>query len=414
MTAGVVSSTRSLPAWRNSVLLVFGIAGFGLASWLVRVPAARDGLEATTFQMGILALAISVGSVLGFVTASRVARRLSPRRVIWTSLIVSAFALVAAGLGSSAGAGQWGYAITLGSLVLYGLGNGTCNVTMNVEGAAVERGLGRPVMPWFHAVFSIGSALGGAAGALAAALGVPPSVHLSIVGVLMMIAASLSVRQLSAVPPASSSSENSSSAEDWGADHAAGDPARGRSGSAWLDPRTLLIGLVVLGMSFANGAANDWIALAMVDGHGVDDGVAALTVDAFVIVVVITRLCGVSLLARFGRVRVVQGSAVFAVAGILIFTLAPNPVVAVCGAVFWGAGIALAFPIGMSAAADDPAKAAGRIALVAAIGYAGSLVGPPLIGFVAEGAGILDALFIALGFAIAAGLVAPVLRRQKA
>ncbi|GMA94080.1 hypothetical protein GCM10025881_09040 [Pseudolysinimonas kribbensis] len=151
----------------------------------------------------------------------------------------------------------------------------------------------------------------------------------------------------------------------------------------------------------------------MVDGHGSGPGVAALAVDVFTIAVVVTRLTGVLLLSRLGRVRTVQLTAAVAIAGLLLFILVPNPVVAFVGAALWGLGVSLGFPIGMSAAGDEAQGATGRIAVVAAIGYAGSLVGPPLIGFVAGGVGIRTALLIAVVLVVAAGAVAPVLSRSR-
>jgi MFS family permease len=387
----------SVVAWRRSVFIVFGLSGFGVASWLSRVPSARDGLHASTLQMGVLALGISIGSVGGFIVAGRIGSRFSPKRVIGSSLFVAAVGLILAGLGASL---LSDYPLTMAGLILLGLGNGTCNVTMNVEGAAIERTLARPVMPWFHAVFSIGAAVGASLGALAATLKVSPSVHLLVAGVIVIGLSTVAVRQLSVSPPQA-------------VPHPAGASLAARRLGAWLEPRTLLIGVVVLGMSFANGAANDWVALAMVDGHGVGDGAAALTVDAFTVAVVVARLFGVPILARFGRVRTVQASAVVAIVGLLLFILGPSAPLAIVGVALWGLGIALAFPIGMSAAGDDPRGASARIAIVAAIGYAGSLVGPPLIGFVAEQVGILHALLLVLALVVAAGIVAPVLRPRR-
>jgi MFS family permease len=393
---------RVTVAWRNSVMLVFGISGFALASWLSRVPSVRDELGATTFQMGVLALAISAGSICGFVLAGRVAARFDPQRVIAVALCGTTTGLLLAGIGASA---IGSFPLTFVGLLLLGLSNGTCNVTMNVEGVAIERAARRPLMPWFHAVFSIGAVVGASGGALAAALDVPPAWHLAAGALVMAVAGVIAVaRRWPTVEPRRVAGERSARAEP---------PATARPRPVWREPRTLLIGLVVLGMGFANGAANDWVALATADGRGASDGVAALTIDAFTIAIVVARLGGVFVLQRWGRVRTVQVSAAVAVAGMLLFIFGGSVITGFAGAVLWGLGIALAFPIGMSAAGDDQARAAARIAIVAAIGYAGSLVGPPLIGFVAGGSGLLLALLIPLALVVAAGLAAPALRRPR-
>jgi len=394
--------TTETTRWRTSVYIIFSVTGFGLASWVSRVPSVRDALHASSLQMGFLALGIAVGSVLGFLAAGRLGPRLTPRRLITSSLILSVAGILAVGIGSS---GLGSYPIVLVGLTMLGLGNGTCNVTMNVEGAAVEHAHGRPIMSWFHAAFSIGAAIGAGLGAAAAALGVGVGVHLAIAGCLILVLTLVASRQLRGFMPEPA---RTAAADDT----PRGGLARIRQ-SAWFERRTILIGLTVLGVSFANGSANDWMALAMVDGHGVSDAVAAMTVDAYVIALVTARLFGVSILARFGRVRTVQASALLAAIGITLFIVVPSPATAVAGAICWGLGAALGFPVGMSAASDDPIGASARISVVATVGYAGLLVGPPAVGFLAEHVGQLNALFLILIFVIIAGLAAPVLRRTN-
>lgn len=386
-------AARDIGSWRRSVLAVFGLSGFGIANWLSRIPAVRDELHASAFQMGTLAFCISVGSIAGFALAGRLAYRWAPRTVITSALSVSLLGLAGAGMGVVL---PGGLAWSMIALVLLGLGNGTCNVVMNVEGAGIEYALSRPVMPQFHAMFSAGAAAGAGVGALCAALRIAPTVQLIAVSAAIGMILPGITRALSA---AAAVTENTSRVKS--------SPLRGTAAS--FEVRTMLIGVVVLGMSFANGAGNDWIALGMVDGHGVADGAAAATVNVFSLAVVVARLSGSRALVSLGRTRTVQISAVVGLAGLLLFIFAPTALWAFAGSILWGLGVALAFPIGMSAAGDDPRYAAKRIAVVAAIGYAGSLVGPPLIGFIAGSTGILHALLIVPVLVVAAGLATPVL-----
>jgi fucose permease len=175
----------------------------------------------------------------------------------------------------------------------------------------------------------------------------------------------------------------------------------------------VLIGVVLLGMSFANGAANDWISLAMVTGHHVPAVAGALTFWVFVCAATVTRLLGGTVLRNLGRVGALRVSAVCAVAGIGGFILVPSPALAVVGAVLWGLGSALGFPIGMSAAGDDGRAAARNIGVVATIGYAGSLAGPPLLGLAGDHLGLLRALAVPLFTVVVAGLLAPVTREPR-
>ncbi|MCU1545058.1 MAG: major facilitator superfamily 1, partial [Homoserinimonas sp.] len=175
--------------------------------------------------------------------------------------------------------------------------------------------------------------------------------------------------------------------------------------SMWTDSRTLLIGLIVLGMAFAEGTANDWLALTMVDGYGVGESTGALIFGVFVTAMTVGRLAGVKVLDRFGRVPVLRASAALAVIGLLVVIYGPGTVTAVVGVILWGLGSALGFPTGMSAAADDPRTAAARVSAVATIGYLSFLVGPPAIGFLGEQNGLRNTLLIVLVLVVVAGLV---------
>jgi MFS family permease len=139
------------------------------------------------------------------------------------------------------------------------------------------------------------------------------------------------------------------------------------------------------------------MALALVDGYDVGGSLAAIGFGVFVASMTVARLVGTVLLDRYGRVTVLRGTAVSAVAGVLLFVFAPSVPLALAGAVLWGMGASLGFPVGMSAAADEPDRAASRVSVVSSIGYTAFLAGPPLIGFLAEHAGILRALLVVLG-----------------
>ena len=161
----------------------------------------------------------------------------------------------------------------------------------------------------------------------------------------------------------------------------------------------------MLAFAFTEGSANDWIAVALVDGHGSSETVGAIAFGLFVAAMTVGRLAGGALLERFGRVAVLRATAACALVGLLLVLLGGSTPVALVGALFWGVGASLGFPVGMSAAADDPARAAVRVSVVSSIGYTAFLAGPPLIGLLAEHDGILVALFVVVG-ALVLGLLA--------
>jgi predicted MFS family arabinose efflux permease len=371
---------------RTAVAVAFAANGVAFASFISRTPAIRDTLGLSTGQLGLLLLCASGGAVVGLPLAGSIVHRIGTARTVLAAALTMGLglALLAAGLLTGLVA-----AAALG-LVFAGLGNGVWDVAMNVEGADVERGLGRSLLPKLHAGFSLGTVSGAAVGAVSAAAGVPLAAQLLVVAVLVLVVVAIATRRF--LPPQKTTAER----------QAAGSGVL----AAWREPRTLLIGLLVLGCAFTEGSANDWIALALVDGYGTSDTLGAVAFGFFVAAMTAGRLIGGAALERFGRVAVLRATAAVALAGLLLVLLGGSTPVALGGALLWGVGSSLGFPVGMSAAADDPARAPARVSVVSSIGYTAFLVGPPLIGLLAEHAGILRALFVVLGALVVALLAA--------
>ena len=399
MTDAAVSTRPAYAAaWRNAVFVVFALNGFGAAAWISRIPSIRDQLELSVTQVGFLILGVSVGAIVGMVLSSHLVHWLGERRVILLFLAGCGVSLAVVGVGVSV-LGSFGVAIL--GFALYGLTSGICDVGMNVSGAGAERANGRNIMPWFHASWSFGTVAGSAIGAAMAFAHVDVLLHLGAVGVLQLVGAIILIRW---IPTDAALAE----------EHGETDPVTFRERMAiWLDPRTLLIGLLVLGMAFTEGSANDWIAIGFIDDRGFDNGQGALMFGVFTVAMTIGRIAGVPLLDRFGRVPVLRGAALAAAIGLAIVILVPIIPIAVAGVVLWGLGASLGFPVGMSAAADDPRTAAASVSAVATVGYAAFLIGPPLIGFVGDHIGVLNALWIVLGLIVIATLCIPAAREPE-
>ena len=372
----VLAPTSVLERARIAVGLVFVLNGTVFASWVSRLPAVREALGLSTGQLGLLLLCMSVGSVIGLPTSGPLVARFGPARTVLGGALVVASGLLLTAAGVAVGQ----VPVTGLGLLLSGLGIGTWDVAMNVEGADVERRLDRTLMPRFHAGFSLGTVAGAVLGAGAAATGVAVQVQLAVTAVLAATAVAVAVRAFLPVLPHEDA------------------PAGLRLAEAWRERRTLLIGATVLCFAFVEGTANDWLAIALVDGHGASEAVGALGFACFVAAMTAARTVGGSLLARHGRTVVLRGTAAVAVAGLLLVVLAPSLPLVALGALLWGAGAALGFPVGMSAAADDPRGAAVRVSVVSSIGYTAFLAGPPLVGLLAEPErlGVLDALLVVL------------------
>jgi fucose permease len=386
-------SRAQVVAWRNAMFVIFALCGIGMASWVARLPATRDALAATTLEMGVLIFGLSLGSILGLLTSSHVIARLGARTTMAWAFTIAPLGLALAGVAATVGPS---FAVIFLGLAVFGASFSICDVAMNVSGAANERALARTIMPIYHAFFSFGTIAGAGLGVVAEQLAVPIAVHIGIIALIIIVGGHLSLRFLQSEHGVAEGEEPVAAddhSKSW----------RGRL-SIWRDPRTLLIGVIVLGMAFAEGSANDWLSLAMVDGYDLDNSGGALMFGVFVTAMTVGRLCGVLLLDRFGRVPVLRGSAVLAIVGLLVVIFGPNAGVAVVGIVLWGLGSALGFPVGMSAAADDPRTAAARVSAVATIGYCAFLVGPPVIGLLGEQFGLLRALLVVLVLVVGAGL----------
>jgi fucose permease len=379
----------TLTAARNAVGLSFFLNGLVFASWVSRIPEVRASFDLTNGQLGLVLLAIALGSVLALPTTGAAINALGTVRILRLGAGAATLGMVAAAFGL-------GHVLplTVAGLFVYGLGIGVWDVAMNVEGAEVERGLRRTIMPRFHAGFSGGTVVGALLGALLIELGVPAVVHL--VGIVLLAVVLVWRTSPSFLPVAERHEESATSA------------AR-----AWLEPRTLLIGVMVLALAMTEGTANDWLAVALVDGHDVSHAVGVAGFAVFVLAMTVGRFAGTGLIDRFGRVVVLWGTMALAGAGVLLIVLADQPVLVVLGIVLWGVGASLGFPVGMSAAADDPVRAASRVSVVSTIGYAAFLAGPPLLGFVGDEVGTLNALLVVAVLLMPAALVVPAAREQR-
>ncbi|WP_343074770.1 MFS transporter [Nakamurella aerolata] len=398
LLAGGAISRQQGKAWTVAVFIIFAVNGLGLASWMSRVPSVRDTLGASTFQMGLLIVGLSAGSMIGLAASSHLIATFGAKRCMLVSGSIMFCGLMLAGGGDAMAA----YGVIFAGLFLWGIATACCDVAMNLSGAANEKVMGRTLMPLFHAFFSFGTMAGAGLGALAAKVHLPVGWHMliiAIVGLILLLAVAIPRVQ-----------PESLGITDGDADqpHTS---VRDRL-SVWKQPTTLLIGLIVLGMTFAEGSAGDWLALGMVDDRNTSNATGALVYGVFVTAMTVGRLAGGRVLDRFGRVPVLRACVAMAVAGLALVIFVPSVPVAVLGTVLWGLGASLGFPVGMSAAADDPRNAAARVSAVATIGYLAFLVGPPFLGLIGEHIGVLNSLIIVLVLTAAAAIAAPAARER--
>jgi MFS family permease len=388
--------------WRSAIFAIFMASGLSIATWASRVPSIKADLDLDNAQVGLILLGMGIASIIGISTSPAVMARTGARVGMLTMMLMFSAGIALVGFGSTV---FGSVPLVLAGMVLFGFGNGCLDVMMNVEATAIEQQMGKTVLPVFHAFFSFGTVIGAGIGALAAWLQLTVATHAGIMGMLLALVAVATFLQV----PVREAALDPEPAEK---------PAwRERlhtSLEAWREPRTYLLGVVMLGMAFAEGGANDWIALGTEQGHGFTTGTGAIALAVFSVGMTVVRLFGGPLVDRFGRVAVLRVLAVSAASGVLLFILAPNLPLVLVGAALWGIGASLGFPIGMSAAADDPAKAAARVSAAATIGYVAFLGGPPVLGFISEHIGLLNTLFILVALIVASGLFSGAARPLRA
>ena len=375
--------------WRFAIFAMFGANGLAIGTWASRTPATAEALDLGLAQMGLLITTIPLGALLGLIASSHVLERLGERRTAIVAQVVGMAAFAAFGL----------TAVLTGNpligaplLVLYGVGISVTNIVINLEAAASDRATGRTLMPLFHAAFSIGAVVGAALGAVGSAAHVSLAIHFPVIaavilGAILAVVHLLPELRESHVEP----------------------PTFAERMRVWVEPRTLLIGFIVLAASFTEGTANNWLSLAMVTGRGWEPELGATSVTVFAAAMVTGRFIGGWLVDRFGRVAALRTAFILAASGVLVVTLVDAPGAVFAAVALWGLGASLGYPLGISAAADVPRNAPARVAAVATVATVSGLLGPTVIGLLGEVMGLPQAfaavavlLVVALGVSSAA------------
>jgi len=367
----------------RGVHLVFVLAGFNVGQALARIPSIKAQVDASTGRLGLALLAMGIGSVLAMPWTGGLAQRFGSGAVVRCAAPLACAAW--AGIGFAHDPAQ-----LTALLFVAGAGIGVWDVAMNVQGHTQEKRDHRVLMPGLHAGWSIGTGIGAFAGAGAAALGVPLEVQLPV-------AAALTAGIVLAATRTFADDSDGGAPVTPAADHHF-DPATGRPASTTartrIAPVELALGAMVLAGALAEGAANEWLALLVVEVREAPEATGALAFACFNIAMVTGRLGGGWLITKYGRVRVLQAAGVLGTAGVLMVALVPSVAASLVGGVLWGLGISVVFPTGMSAAGDVPGRGARAIGVVSTIGYTGFILGSPTIGLVADRVGLDQALLL--------------------
>ncbi|MGI6786739.1 MAG: MFS transporter [Gleimia sp.] len=355
----------------------FFFSGFTLASFLSRIPSIRDAFSLDPATLGNALLIGALGSVLALPSTGPIAGRFGPRVTTWAGFLLWIVGILAV----IATLDQGSVLLLSVSLFVANMGTSVANSTMNISAGYVEVLSRRRIMPWYHAAYSIGTVTAALTGVLMTYWHVGVKAHL--LGVIVATLVFMFLAGLLYVPQwivASISTDDS------------GVSNTKRTRAAWGEKRTILIGVMVIGTGLMEGAANDWIPLAIVDGFDVSHALGTAALAFFLAVLTATRLLTPRMQRRWSPRPMLQVFLAIAVVGLLLFALSPWPWLALVGVAGWGIGASLGFPTAASALSTDPRMTAARISVLSTIGYGAFLVGPPVIGHIAQWVGYRSAL----------------------
>ncbi|MFJ6751739.1 MFS transporter [Streptomyces sp. NPDC091266] len=357
---------------RIALTAFFAMDGFLFAGWVVRIPAIKAQTGADAGALGLALLGVSAGAVAFMMLTGRLCRRFGTPAVTLVSALALSLGIMLPPLTHSA--------LALGLVLLvFGAAYGSLNVAMNSAAVDLIAVLRRPVMPGFHAAFSLGGMLGAGLGTLIAG-SLSPTAHLLLLAAIGLLVAgvagrSLRAHPLPALPEPLPTAEPRTTPEGSGAPH--GGRRRGRP-----DPLVLGFGLLALCTAYGEGAMADWGALHLSQDLDAGPGTAAAGYAVFALAMTVGRLSGTAVVQRFGPARALIAGGSTATAGLLLGALAPTTWAACLGFAVAGLGLANIFPIAIARAGESAGP--DGVAAASTIGYGGMLLGPPAIGFLAQ------------------------------
>ncbi|KYF78203.1 MFS transporter permease [Sorangium cellulosum] len=376
---------------RRAVSVMFLANGVAFASWAARVPAVRERLGLRDGALGLALLGVAVGAILAFRAAGPLIACVGSRRVTRVSAMLLCAALPLPALAPS-------FAALVAALLLLGASNGLMDVAMNAQAVEVERRHGRPILASVHGMFSLGGLIGAALGALAAGLAVSPAVH------LLAVAAVLAVVVLDA------GGALSADARPEPAVAAAAGASGGRRST-----RLLLLGLIAFCSSVGEGAMANWSAVYLRDELHTTAAVAATGYAVFSLAMLAGRFSGDGLTQRFGAERLVRAAALLVAGGLGAALVVNVPIALLLGFGCVGAGLSVVVPLVFRAGASAPDVAPGKaLSTLATLSYGGFLVGPPLIGLLADRFTLRGGLAVVVALVLVIVALAPVVARGPA
>jgi MFS family permease len=354
-----------------AVAAAFMLNGASFGIWAARIPAVKEQTGLDAAGLGFALLGASIGAVLTMTFGGWLGSKFGTH--VMTPLTTVGCAVMMVFIGAS-----FNFASLTLSLLVFGICQGTMDVSMNANGMAVEHAGGGPIMSRLHASWSIGAFLGALVSTQVAALGIPVFPEFAVSAAVLGIGGVF--LRLTMLPDKHSEG---------------GGRLRLPTG-----PLALLGALALFGL-MAEGSATDWSGVYLQSTMKASEGVAGLAVTVFTGSMAVARLAGDRLSLRLGSARLVSGGAALAALGLALAIAVQIPAVAIVGFGMMGLGLAAVVPTLFRAAGSQPGiPASVGIAAVSTMGYAGGLIGPPVIGTVASFATLRGSLAIILAMLV--------------
>lgn len=376
---------RDLRTARFGAVLTFVLAGLMVGTMTVRIPALTDKLGLSEADVGGLLLAWGLGALVTMQSMRRVMSRAGSRAVLRVGGPLTALSLAAVGLAPN-------LPVLLAAAVVFGMTFGLFDIAMNAQGSTVERAYGRPLMNGMHAGWCIGAMSAGITGSLSIALGLSFTANLVLVSVLSMPV--LLVLGRAYLPDAP-------------APETASRPRRR------LPAVVYLLGALAFFAFMVEGVVADWNGLYLRDTLKAPEALAALGYPIFEAGMLLGRMTGDRLRSRFGVRGMLTASGLATAVFFGVVLAVPTPVVALAAMFFVGLGVATISPLTLSLAGTATSTPGPAIAQAGAMGYAGLLLGPVVIGFLSDVTSLRTALVVAVALGLLIAGAARLLPRRE-
>ncbi|MCX5493965.1 MFS transporter [Kaistia dalseonensis] len=360
------------------IMALFFVYSCALSNWLIRIPDVQHRLQLDPAALSICLLGVPVGLVISMAFSGLVVERLGPRRAIRLGFVIFLVPLLLPGFATSS-------TMLFFALMLVGLGMGPLEVGLNVTADRIGTAIGRTVMSRCHGFWSLGLMAGGITGSAAATFGLAPEHHMVLVVLVLITLGELLALRLPPLRP---------------------EPAApGEKAPVFvLPPRNIiLLCLFAFGMLLVEGAITDWSAIYLRDDFGAVPPVTGFAFTAFGLFMAGGRLAGDWLSMRYGPATMARICCLIGLAGIAAMVLAVDPMMVIIGAAAGGFGVSIIFPLAVTAAAARGGSPAVNVSALSLLSFTGFLVGPPVIGFVAQFAGLrfgIATLLLAAGMSL--------------